>query len=239
MAKEPQPTEAWVDLPQFLTVSGCTEIEVRKLSQKGILPKIIDSRLPFMSSLQKLIAHLRLPEISQTEAAGVLQVTPAWIRQMIDRGYMTLKGNGLLDAKDVWSGYIRYLKDEKRQSQKSAGETRVAAARASEIELRIAQKQRELIPLDDAMLAFSDLCGFVRQSMDGLAARTTRDIAIRKSIEKETDAVLQEISDRASERGRALAAGGDALEAGDNDEPGPVGSEKPGLSQDGRSAGSA
>jgi len=239
MAKAVEQEQTWVSIAEFIQIAGCSELELRNLSRKNILPKIVDERVAFVPSLQRLIAHLREPDLSQTEAAGILQVTPAWIRQMINQGYMTLKSNGLIASKDVSAGYIRYLKDEKRQQARSAGVNKVTAARAAEIELRIAMKQRELIPLEDAMLAFSDLCGFCRQSMDGLAARITRDLALRKLIQKEANAVLQEISTRSSECARAMATGGDALEAGDGDDPGPVGSEEPHLSQDSRGARTA
>ena len=60
-------------------------------------------------------------------------------------------------------GYLRYLKDDERRSAKSAADSRVRDARALEIELRIAERSRELIPVEDALNDMAELAGMVER----------------------------------------------------------------------------
>ena len=104
-------------------------------------------------------------------------------------------------------GYLRYLKDDERRSAKSAADSRVRDARALEIELRIAERTRDLIPLEDALADMAELAASVRSELAGLPARLTRIIDERQKIESEVDGVLSRLSERATEKAAALGAG--------------------------------
>ena len=99
------------------------------------------------------------------------------------------------------------MKDDERRSAKSAADSRVRDARALEIELRIAERSRELIPVEDALNDMAELAGMVRSELAGLPARLTRIVAERQKVETEIDGVLSRLSQRAAEKAEGLEAG--------------------------------
>ena len=92
-------------------------------------------------------------------------------------------GDGfLLDQNRV--AYLRYLRREKRQSPRSEADTDFQRAKSELIRLRIAEKQRNLIPLDEAVAHMDEVVGLFLTHLSGLAARCgARDPAVRRSID--------------------------------------------------------
>ncbi|WEK50322.1 MAG: hypothetical protein P0Y66_22210 [Candidatus Kaistia colombiensis] len=82
------------------------------------------------------------------------------------------------------------------------------AARQREVEMRIAERGRSLVPRDEADAAMDIVVGEINAEMSGLAARITRDIALRGKIETEVHASLQRVSDALKAGSEGLAAGG-------------------------------
>ena len=94
------------------------------------------SRKPATVSASALALHLDCSRtyIGKLEAEGVIQ------RQ----------GSGFpLDQNRV--AYLRYLRRERRQSQRSEADADFQRAKSELIRLRIAEKQRHLIPLEEAV----------------------------------------------------------------------------------------
>ena len=94
------------------------------------------SRKPAIVSASALALHLDCSRtyIGKLEAEGVLQ------RQ----------GDGFpLDQSRV--AYLRYLRRERRQSPRSEADADFQRAKSELIRLRIAEKQRHLIPLEEAV----------------------------------------------------------------------------------------
>ena len=75
-------------------------------------------------------------------------------------------------------GYLKYLKEDERRSTRSAADSRVRDARALEIELRIAERTRDLIPLEDALTDMAELAGLLTQAVPKTAQRGTEDDAV-------------------------------------------------------------
>ena len=223
MAKAKTDDETQVDVATFASLMSGSPDEVKTLARKGIIPKIRDGKLPLVEGIKMMSAHLRNPELSVVEAALVIDMSQQWVRQLVQQGFITKQPNGKLRKDDIASGYIKWLRDESRRTHKGVSENKVKEARAKEIDLRIAIKQRDLVPLDDAMSAMTSLCGSVRQSIDGLPARITRDLGLRRQIEKEVNEVLIRISSGAEKLGEALAAGSDPVEAVEGADAGSMG----------------
>lgn len=116
-------------------------------------------------------------------AARLLMLTPDRLRQLSRAGYIQFPKRGHTTIVSAVQGYIRFLKDDARKETKTAAASRATDARAAEIELRIAERKRELIPIEDAMLAMDLLVGAVNKEFDGQAARITRDMKLRRLIE--------------------------------------------------------
>lgn len=150
--------------------------------------------------------------------AQLLEITPARVRQLASEGYIPIPVRGKTTIVGGVRGFIRFWKDEARKHTKSEAARDVTAARAEEINLRNAQLRRELIPKEDANLAMDLLVGAVAGVMDGLAARVTRDLPVRRKIEAEVHAAKITIA-AALEGSRGLVATGrDPSETGPADD---------------------
>jgi hypothetical protein len=126
-------------------------------------------------------------------------------------------------AKDTYpivgavQGYIKFLKEEERRTSKVQADSRVRDARAREIELRIAERERDLIPIDDAKAEIAAFVTETRAEIVGLGARVTRDMELRRQIDKECDGILTRLADRAEKASHALETEGSSSEASAED----------------------
>ena len=128
-------------------------------------------------------------------AARLLMITADRIRQLSRAGYIVIPKRGHTTIVSAVQGYIRFLKEDARKETKTAAASRVTDARTSEIELRIAERKRELIPLEDAILAMDTLVALVLREFNGQAARVTRDMKFRRLIEADVHDARTRIAD--------------------------------------------
>jgi len=122
------------------------------------------------------------------QAARLLMISDERVRQLQKQGYIPrAPKRGVVPLVGAVQGYLRYLKDEERQSSKSAAASRVTDARTREIELRIAERQRDLIPQEDARAVIGEMAAMLKAEFVGLPARVTRDLDLRRTLEQEVD----------------------------------------------------
>lgn len=142
------------------------------------------------------------------EVAGrLLMIGPERVRQLIKAGYIQRPKPGYTTVVSAVQGYIRFLKDDARKNTKSEAASRAVDARAQEIELRIAERKREVIPREDAELAMDLVVGEVNKVFTGLPARITRDVRLRREVEARLNEAKGQIAD-ALARGQVLAQTG-------------------------------
>lgn len=136
-------------------------------------------------------------------------IGPDRIRQLVKAGYISKMRPGQTTIVSAVQGYIRFLKDEDRKNTQKGAAGKATEARTKEIELRIAERRRDLIPQDDAKAAVTQLAATVRAEFTGLPARWTRDMVERRRLEQEIDASFERIADALESAKTALATGGD------------------------------
>ena len=148
------------------------------------------------------------------QAARLLMISDERVRQLQKQGYIPrAPKRGVVPLVGAVQGYLRYLKDEERQSSKSAAASRVTDARTREIELRIAERQRDLIPQEDASAVIGEMAAMLKAEFVGLPARVTRDLDLRRTLEQEVDASFARLAASAERARSALVTGGFDLEA--------------------------
>lgn len=125
---------------------------------------------------------------------------------------------------DACSGYIRYLRDEDRKTSKSAADSRMRDAKAREIEVRTNQRLSRLIPLEVYEEMIDNMAGMVRSEFAGLAAATTRDLNMRRIIEREVNARLRRVAEHAMAQAIRIETHGGTDDAVRTNGAGPVGS---------------
>ncbi len=142
------------------------------------------------------------------EVAGrLLMIGPDRVRQLVKAGYITKVKPSHTTIVSAVQGYIRFLKDEDRKNTKTGAVQRATDARTREIELRIAERKRDLIPQEDAKAVIAQLSAMMRAEFTGLPTRYTREIAERRKLEQEIDGCFERIAD-------ALEGAKGALETG-------------------------
>jgi hypothetical protein len=169
--------------------------------------------------------------MSAESASKLLMITRQRIAQLVREGFIPAPASrGAYHVVGTVQGYIRFLKDEERRTSKTQAESKVRDARAREIEIRIAEKTRDLVPMDEAMNAVDYVFGLLKTELVSMPARITRDLALRRQIEDELDGTLARATGRVAQAGLALRAGRDPDAADAEDEPGHMGREEQNLS---------
>lgn len=147
--------------------------------------------------------------IAVAVAAKLLMVTDERLRQLVKLSYIKRSVRGQYDLVDVVQGYIKFLKDEERKGSKIATQTRMQDAKTAEIEMRIAEKRRELIPVEDHHAALDIVVGKVRSEFSGLPSRFTRDMPTRRKLEIEVNASFNRVADAVAASAKFIAEGGE------------------------------
>lgn len=140
-------------------------------------------------------------------AARLLMISAERVRQLIKDGYIPRPVPGRTTLVGAVQGYIRFRDDADRRATKSAAATRVSDARAAEIEMRVAERRRELIPREEAEAANAYVVGLINEELNGLPARLTRDVPTRRKYELEIDGSKARVA-------KALADAAEHLETG-------------------------
>jgi hypothetical protein len=140
-------------------------------------------------------------------AAWLLMVTPEWIRRLSKDGWIPKVDRGRYRVVDVVQGYIRFLKDDARRSSKTASLSRLQDIRTRKEELAVAQAERELVPLTEAMTLVDEVAGAVVSRVNAIPARFTRNIEQRALLQREVDDALTEVADRIAKLSRSYRSG--------------------------------
>lgn len=145
--------------------------------------------------------------ITVAQAATLLNRSVSWVNLLVSKGYITRDGHNKYSVVAIVRGALSYYDDLLEKSNKAAAASRATDARTREIELRIAERRRTLIPLDDAKAVVGELAAMVRAEFTGLPAKYTRDLGERRRLEQEIDGSFERIAAAARTAGDALATG--------------------------------
>jgi hypothetical protein len=150
----------------------------------------------------RLAYHDAMLNVEQLSA--LLLVSAAWIRGLAHEGVLHKVGSRfrLIDAVQA---YLRYQRDEQRRTGKQAVTNRVIEARAKEIEITTAQRERQLMPTEQCIEIVDTMVGMFLSGLSELPAQCSRDFKVRATVEKATRDLRQKIADRAKARVRELS----------------------------------
>lgn len=142
---------------------------------------------------KKLAQHLDLthPRIHQlAEEEHVLQRLP----------------DGRFNLDDSRVRYIRWLRGAERRAVKSKADQEFTQAKADLIKIRIAEKQRDLIPYAEAEETGDKMIGIVLTKLSGLAARVGGDQVQRRKTEQVVFEIRTEMSEAFTEMANKVEA---------------------------------
>lgn len=147
--------------------------------------------------------------ITVGQVAKILMVSEERVRQLVKLGYIPRATKGQYVWIAAVQGYIRFLKEEDRRSSKSASASRLQDAKVAEAEMRMAEKRRELVSVEEATIALDIVMAKVRDEFTGLPARVTRDMDLRRKLEAEANGSLNRIADSLTASAEFIEKGGD------------------------------
>lgn len=145
--------------------------------------------------------------ISRETAAKLLLITPRHLARLVADGWIKKTSDDKYTVVSCVQGYVAYLKDETRRNSKSAAASHLDQMRAREVELRIAAREKELLPLDEVVASMDIIAVTFRQALDGFPARFTRDPELKARLRTATDEVLNTVADTLEAQAKKLAPG--------------------------------
>jgi hypothetical protein len=126
-----------------------------------------------------------------------LDCSRTYIGKLEAEGVIRLQGDGFpLDQSRV--AYLRYLRRERQQSPRAAADAEHALAKAALLRIRIEEKQRKLVRQDDVNELIDQIAGITLTHLSGMAARCSRDMAVRRNIDAVVMQIRREIAEACS-----------------------------------------
>ena len=168
-----------------------------------------------------------VPAVDERVAAQLLQVTRSRVEGLRDEGVLKRQGsthNYYYPITDLFIDYTNFIKRDAKRPTASA--ERVRNAKAREIELRAAERSGRLIDVEEAEARLVQFAGKIRSMHVALSSRVTRDLNLRKIIDREINSIdaaaadwLEALATDLTEgrEGDAAAAGDDAGRVGDEE----------------------
>jgi hypothetical protein len=192
------------------------------------------------------IVHARIRSLieaatyySTPRMAEAFGISHQRVAQLNAEGVLQYAGKNKYHRDDTTRAYTGWQRQQTTSKHRSTSESRVREARATEIEIRTAERSRHLIAIDEALESNAAVCGYVRTEFGGLAARITRDLALRRDIEKAVNDSFARIAGRLAEEARNLETGRAPVDAVADDAAGRMGEGEPKLPAIGGPTGSA
>lgn len=157
-------------------------------------------------------------EVTAEDLADLLGVTPKTVRNHADRGVVVRSGRG----KYLLAESIRNLLADARKASRNNDLDKEQLALVREkrraAELRNAQAEGELIELEEATAVLDEVIATFRVGLDGLPARITRDVSLRKQIRSEAEAMLVAASRKFEQLAQHPPTTNSNMKEDDNDE---------------------
>lgn len=147
------------------------------------------------------------PTLGVTEIAAMTGRTVRWVQMLAKEQSIAKDGRGKYRLDSVMAALVAHYEAIIEKGSRTAAVSRVTDARAAELELRIAERRRDLIPQEDAIAVVDLVAGEVNKQFAGLPARITRDVPLRREIEAKLNEAKQKIAGAVRDA-RVLAATG-------------------------------
>jgi hypothetical protein len=96
---------------------------------------------------------------------------------------------------DQTASRLRYIKHLRMpRSSRAEADAAHLRAKAQILQIKIMQQQRKLVLREDANALIDEMCGVVLTHLSGMAARCSRDMVIRREIDRVVYEVRRELA---------------------------------------------
>jgi hypothetical protein len=128
---------------------------------------------------------------SATEIGRRCDLSRQRVGQLETEGVFKRNEHGRFDIDGCVIAYIRWLRDENRRGSKAAGASSLQDARMREIEQRIAREDGRTIEIEKVQAGVDQLVGAFRAELAGVAAASTRDLALRDEFDRHLNVAIE------------------------------------------------
>lgn len=149
--------------------------------------------------------------LSVAQSAELFGRSTRWIKSLRSDGFIPT-GPRQASLRDVARGVVAYFEAKLKEGTRAEVANKASLARTREIELRTAERARKLIPVEDSLLAMSEIAQMVKAEFSGLPARVTRDRDLRRKMEEEIDGIFARLAEKVAQRGEDIRSGKVALD---------------------------
>lgn len=149
----------------------------------------------------------KVQTLSATQIGTLFGRTERWVSTLIHDQFIKKNEEGKVTIVAACRGILAYFEDRIERASKSAAAKRATEARAREIEMRIDERERNLIPLDDALGIVAEVAAIARSEITGFPASYTRDMVERRKLEAAIDKILKRMAEKARTAGEELRTG--------------------------------
>ena len=133
----------------------------------------------------EVIDNLISTEISQVAAAKLIGAPASMISKVQNEGFLKPTGKGgLYIVGDFIRDWIKYLQASK-SAVRAEDDSKIRKLRIQEMELEQAERSAELVPFMLIKEYIMEKIGKLNGDYQSLPARVTRDMALRKEIQKQ------------------------------------------------------
>ena len=157
------------------------------------------------------MSSIELPEVIHPDALAKLAgVTGRRVRQVLSAAGVRPVSRGCVELEPAFRALLDAARGDKAATPEAKARAELAKARAAEVELRLAEKSKTLIAMQDAQEALERLVGVVNAELAGLSASVTRDMSMRRRVDEATMAMRGRIARRLRAEAERIRKGGEA-----------------------------
>ena len=122
-------------------------------------------------------------------------------------------GRGRFRLGPLVQSYAGHLRKQLEEAREDDSDDAIRFERARKLRIENDREERLLIETEEAIATLEDIVGTIRAELSGLPVRATRDMDLRKKLEKDVAGILERTIERLGKRLAALQAGDAAFEA--------------------------
>ncbi|WP_416797299.1 hypothetical protein [Ciceribacter azotifigens] len=162
---------------------------------------------------------MSIPEYaSAPDIAALIGVSERRVRQIAAALKIEQQKRGQFPVAKIVRAALHIAGRQREPTALTEARARAHHARADQLELRMAQARRELIPADDFLVVFDFTMRALVDELVAMPARVTRDVPMRRTIEAEVEAIRNRLAallrrKDAELRGKQMKGDDDADEA--------------------------
>ena len=127
--------------------------------------------------------------VTANSLATHLGCTRQNIARLVSEAIIEQRSDGCFDQSATRLRYIKHLREHHRHTPRSEADTAHIAVKTQMLQIKLMEKQRELVKREDVNELLDSICGLVLTHLSGLGARCSRDLTVRRTV----DAVVYQV----------------------------------------------